>query len=286
MGATIAHPPGPLRVGGWQAVGPAEESDVALRILFALAVATLALGAGASPPEPSSLSEVSASSVDESTRLDRVVVAPLNLAVRAPADLAGKGDPVWSELLSYFQERDRQVAVLNTISAERLWLQAMDAIDVSAGSAALRAAEARFARELARHREYDLLVIPSLVLRPGHLSGTHAFWDGVQREVPNAAILVGSGLADVVGPGGVVSGGLRGKVAAVSLHVTLLRSDGSELFEGLGGLDVLQEARREGVWGTRLRFVTRSEPFSDPEAVREGVERAFDRPALTAARRW
>jgi hypothetical protein len=267
-------------------VGPAEESDVALRILSALAVATLALSAVASPPDPSSLPEVSAQSVDPPTRLDRVVVAPLNLAVRTPADLAGKGDPVWSELLHYFQERDRQLAVINTISAERLWLQAIDAVDVSAGSAALRAAEARFARELARHREYDLLVIPSLVLRPGHLSGTHAFWDGVQREVPNAAILVGSGLADVVAPGGVVAGGLRGKVAAVSLHVTLLRSDGSEVFEGLGGLDVLQEAQREAVWGSRLRFVTRSEPFSDPEAVREGVERAFDGPTLTAARGW
>ena len=39
----------------------------------------------ASPPDPSSLPEVSAQSVGEPTRLDRVVVAPLNRAVRAPA---------------------------------------------------------------------------------------------------------------------------------------------------------------------------------------------------------
>jgi hypothetical protein len=267
---------------------------VALRIASAFTIVLLAFGASAGSPElpgvstggaPASAADA-ASDPARSQRLDRVVIAPLNLSVRAPQELEGKEAPVWQELLRYFQERDRDVAVLNGISAERLWLQATADLDRSDGPAALREATARFARELAKHREYDLLVIPSLVLRPGTLNGWSASWDGVQREVPNAARLAHTDMTEVAGPG-IQAGGLSGKVAAVSLHVSLLGADGGEVYQGLGGIDVLQEAHREGVWEGDLEFVTRSEPFSNGEAVRDGVERAFESPTLAAARqRW
>ena len=83
-----------------------------------------------------------------------------------------------------------------------------------------------------------------------------------------------------------ITSGLRGKVAAVSLHVSLLRPDGQELYQGLGGIDVLQEAHRDARANSELRFVARAQPFADPEAVREGVERAFDGPSRATARGW
>ena len=101
--------------------------------------------------------------------------------------------------------------------------------------------------------------------------------------VPSAAILAPSGLFGA-SAAAVQVAGLRGKVAAVSLHVVILGPDGAQVQEGLGGLDVLQEARRDDDADGGLRFALRAEPFADPDAVREGVVRAFRGPLLTATR--
>jgi len=256
-----------------------EETALTARIvsLSALVLASFALAACASSPPVADAPAEAAP-----PRLERVVVAPLNVPVRAPAEVEGKGEPVWQELLGYFQEGDRQVAVLSPISAERLWLQATLDLDLSDRSAALRTGYSRFAQELAVHRDFDLLVVPSLVLRPAELSGWNAHWDGVQRVVPNAALLALSGRFSA--PAAAVQvAGLRGKVAAVSLHIVTLGPDGTQLWEGLGGLDVLQEARRDDDTDGVLRFALRAEPFADPDALREGVVHAFQGPAPTAA---
>jgi len=253
---------------------PLEETALTPRTLLLLAILPAALTACTSPPAPA---------LEFASSAKSVVVAPLNVAVRAPADLAGKGDPVWTELLSYLQEQDRQVAVISPLSAERLWLAAISDLDLSDRQAALRTGYSRFARELAGHRDFDLLVVPSLVMRPAHVSGLHASWDGVQRPVPNAATAVHRGVGDLMGPGSdFLTGGLTGKVAAASLHVVVLRADGTRLYDGLGGLDVLQEARRDNTPDGTLRFAARAQPFSNREWVAEGVERAFEGPLLTA----
>jgi hypothetical protein len=72
--------------------------------------------------------------------------------------------------------------------------------------------------------------------------------------------------------------GLRGKVGAASLHVTLLRPDGSLAYEGLGGLDLVQDAKQERAWGGRWVFVEREILFGEPGHVREGVALAMERP--------
>lgn len=210
-------------------------------------------------------------------------MAPLNVAVRAPADLAGKGEPVWTELLSYFQQQGRQVAVLSPLSAERLWLAAISGLDLTDRQAALHTGYSRFAREVSGHRGFDLLVVPSLVMRPARVSGLHASWDGVQRPVPNAATALRRGIGDLTGPNAdLLAGGLTGKVAAASLHVVVLRADGTRVYDGLGGLDVLQEARRENSPDGGLRFAARDQPFSNQKWLAEGVQRAFEGPLLTA----
>jgi hypothetical protein len=92
-------------------------------------------------------------------------------------------------------------------------------------------------------------------------------------------------LSDVVRPAGAVTvPGLRGKIAAISLHVSVLRPDGTHVYEGLGGLDLIQEAHRDNPWEGRWTFNTRLEPFTEPGHLREGIERAFERPLLATAR--
>jgi hypothetical protein len=256
-----------------------EEIEMAVGLSHVFLIATLALTACATSRGPSAEVGVNAPA-------SRIVVAPLNLTIRAPAEIGGKGEPVWRELLRYFQTLDRQVAVFRPSSAERLWLEATLDLDVSDRGRALRIACSRFAQALAEHRDYDFLVVPSLVLRPGRLRGRYAIWDGVQRVVPNGADVIPTDLSDVIHPAGTVTVlGLRGKIAAVSLHVSVLRPDGAHVYEGLGGLDVIQEAHRDDPWEARWTFDMRADPFGEPEHLREGIERALERPLLATARR-
>ena len=250
---------------------------MAVRLLHVFLLATLVLAACATSREPSAESGVNAPG-------SRIVVAPLNLAIRAPEEINGKGERVWHELLSYFQTLDRQVIVVGPDSADRLLLEAMLDLDLSDPDSAFRIAYSRFAQALAEHRDYDLLVVPSLVLRPGRLHGRYATWDGVRRSVRNGAGVIPTDLSSIVHPPGAITVlGLRGTIAAISLHVSVLRPDGTHVYEGLGGLDLIQEAHRDNPWEGRWTFNTRSEPFAEPGHLREGIERAFDRPHLATA---
>ncbi|MFQ5416233.1 MAG: hypothetical protein ACE5FL_04190 [Myxococcota bacterium] len=247
-----------------------------LQSAHALAVACLALAACATPSTTAPVVPADAESL-------RIVVAPLNLAVRAPDELVGKGDPVWDELLGYFESADQQVSVLPPMSAELLWLMATHDLDVGDRTRALRVACSRFAQELAERADFDLLVLPSLVLRAGRLRGHYATWDGVHRPVPNGAVAMSNGMNDVMHGVEVRSVGLRGKVGAASLHVTVLRPDGSLAYEGLGGLDLVQEAAHQGTWDGRWVFVERESPFDERRHLREGVALALERPVTVPA---
>ncbi len=243
---------------------------MAVRRAGLLSVAALALVACANPPGPS----VSIA-LDAPAR--RIIVAPLNLAIRTPAELVGKGEPVWHQLLRHFQSLDEQVFVISPISAERLWLEATLDLDLSDRSRALETGRSRFAVALAENRAYDLLVVPSLVLRPARIRGLYASWDGFRRVVPGGLAMIEQRVGDTFQPfGSLQVMGLSGKIAAASLHVAVLRPDGTLLYEGLGGLDLIQEVdrddRRTGGW----RYELRPEPFADAENLSEGVERAFE----------
>ncbi len=231
--------------------------------------AVLLLAACAAPSGPAGLEAAA-----PEARVRRIAVVPLNLSVRAPAELAGKGEPVWQALLAHFESRDAQVEVLSTITAERLWLDAVLGLDLSDREAALKEAQARFARGLAESKTFDLVVFPSVVLRPAKMRDRFAAWDGVRREVPRAWDVIATGLSGAASSEGVQVRGLGGRIAAASLHVSVLRPDGSEAHQGLGGLDLVQQPRRDDL-DRSWTFEPRPDPFGDPKHLREGVDRAF-----------
>jgi hypothetical protein len=233
-----------------------------------LAFAALALAACATPPGPGA-----STALDAPVR--RIVVAPLNLAIDTPEELAGKYELVWHELLRHFQTLDKQVSVISTISAERLWLEATLDLDLSDRSRALEKGRSHFAKALAEYRAYDVLVVPTVVLRPARMHGLSASWDGVRRVVPGGSDMIDPGLASTFQHHAVEVMGLRGKVAAASLHVAVFRPDGTPLYEGIGGLDLIQEIDRDR-WTGRWTYEMRPEPLGDTENLREGVERAFE----------
>ncbi len=254
---------------------------MAPRILAILTLSILGLSACATAPDPAPLAGGEA-------RADRVVVAPLNLAIRAPAELAGAGDPVWQELLRTLQERDRQVAVVSPITAERMWLEVMLAEEQATGQPTHETATAGFARSLAEHRDFDLLVLPSLVLRKARVNGYTAHWDGVRHTVPMDAPAPDLGLQEVFGnETSVWVNGVRGSIGAVSLHLQVLRPDGALAHEGMGGLEVLQRAEREREdAASGWDFVLSDDLFADPASLLNGNETALERDPRRTAWAW
>jgi hypothetical protein len=213
-------------------------------------------------------------------RPGRVLVAPLNLALRVPAELNGVDEPVYYELLRYVQAEARQVSVILSTDAKLVWSDAIAELEQSGASPDLRTASARFALQLREHGDYDLLLMPSLVLRSVRLlHGNRASWDGVRRVLPVRAAPMDGALTESHPPGaGPEVRGLSGRVPAVSLHVAVLRSDGHFVHEGLGGLDLIHEAAldrrtQSPVW----RLVSRWKPFGDREHLRQGIALAFER---------
>jgi hypothetical protein len=242
-----------------------------LRTLLA-AVAALACASAGQPGAPA-------------PRPDRVVVAPFDLALRTPAELRGREPLVWPELLRYLGTRDRKLAVVDADDAARLWQAAILDLERSGAAREPRAAAAGFARRVADHVDYDVLVLPALVVRRARVGGYHAFWDGVRRDLPARTPLP---LALDEGISGVEFSGYRGSIAAASLYVALFAPDGALLYEGLAGLDVIQEAARVArphdapVW----TLAPRRDLFADAAELREGIERAFERRLPRTANAW
>lgn len=240
---------------------------------LALLLAAAALGcASPGPMQP----EAAASAPP----LGRVVVAPLNLGQRTPPELRGRDAAVWSELLRYLRERDPALAVVDDENALALWTDAVSGLaDPGAAVERLEAAT-RFARLLAQHAEYDVVVMPSLVVRRARVGGTHASWDGARRPLPVRTPVPIAAAVDS-GIDGVTLHGYRGSIAAASLHVVIVTSDGEPLYEGLAGLDLLQELR----WGagspsaSEWTLEPRGDALADASDLRQGVERAFRRRA-------
>ena len=248
-------------------------------ILAAAALAALACASARTP---------SAEKAATSLGSEGVLVVPLNLALRVPAELRDVDEPVWHELLRHFQAQDRHVSVIAPVDAELLWMDTMAELEQPGATLDLPTASAHFARRLGEQVDYQLLLMPSLVLRSARIHGRHAYWDGVRRRLHVRATPMHGPIIEIGLPGnhpGVW--GLSGRVSAASLHVAVLGSDGRFVYQGLGGLDVLQEASLDrrapsATWQLALREA----PFADVEALRQGIALTFERELPRTAYSW
>jgi len=256
---------------------------VRAKITPILAAAALAALACAGAPTPSAEQAAAITSGP-----GRVLVVPLNLALRVPAELEDVDEPVWYELLRHFQAQDRYVTVIAPVDAKLLWMDTMAELEQPGATRDLSTASAHFARRLAEHTDYGLLLMPSLVLRSARIHGRHAYWDGVRRRLHVRGTPMHSPIVEIGLPGsnpGVW--GLSGRVSAASLHVALLSSDGRLLYQGLGGLDLLQEASLDRRAASETwQLALRKAPFADVEALRQGIALAFERELPRTAYSW
>jgi hypothetical protein len=208
----------------------------------------------------------------------RLVLVPVNLGVRPNTEVQAGLEPVWSEMLRHFGTGERPVTALERTSAIALWNEIVSDMD-RRGKKDLYAAYTEFAESISEQLDYDTIVFPSLVLRAARLHGSGASWDGVRRHV-DAPLVGHEAVSKITGPDLVVSrDGLTGEIAAASLHVAVLDSDGKLRFEGAGGLTLLQKLVQGEKWGdAKLGVASRDDAFANVEELREGIVAAFRRP--------
>jgi hypothetical protein len=234
---------------------------------FAALVLLAATGAGCAPSQRPRLLWNESESADGSVR---VVVAPLNLALRLDPDLESALPAVDEEIVRYFQSHGARVAVIWPPDATTLWREAVAAVRGAGPEPPdLERAAAEFSLALGDHADFDLLALPSLVYREAKLVGRYAQWDGVRRKVTvHTATRVG---------GRSVAMGWEGMISAVSLHTLVVTRHGQLVYQGFGGLDVVHDAVVPEPGRTHRAFLRpQPEALGNTRHVREGVARALD----------
>ncbi len=202
---------------------------------------------------------------------NRVVVAPVNLAIKFDPALEDSRKPIQDEIVRQLQERPRaRVAIIFEPEAHSLWNECLAIVGSSSHLPnTLDTTLEVFAQELVHHADFDLLLVPSLAWRNARVTGRTARWDGVSRRVsvlgksrsrPDSRKLQG-GLAETTG---------------LSLHIAALTPSGRIVHQGWGGLDIVHDViqggrRRSG----EVELVLRRNPLEEPAHVREGVALAL-----------
>ncbi len=209
---------------------------------------------------------------------DRLVVAPLNLAVKLPVELKDGVQPVRDAIIAYLQQRDARVAVIWPSDAWELWKQSMSAsANSKSGSRRLERAVEFFVEELARNAEFSAFLLPTLVYREAEVWGYTARWDGVRRKLATRTRPTANARLPTLEPS-IGESHIKGvKVPGVSLHVLVFSPQGRRIFEGWGGLDLVHAVMVTGSAATgHGSLVPAVNPFRNLDHLREGVALALD----------
>ena len=198
--------------------------------------------------------------------IERALVLPLNVVAAMPKEVAGGARRVDRILLDYLAQRGKSVQTIGFRDAVAAW----QAGESDCRSAAAKGCDrftrvaAYAARRLRADHDYDVLIVPYLLLRGAKTDGREASFDGVERPVRMSGYAPDSPY-----------GYARGRIRAVSLKVYGFSPDGKKMFDGIGGLDVVDRIEASDERPGAYDIEVRENVLSDPEAIREGVARAL-----------
>ena len=206
----------------------------------------------------------------------RIAVAPVNLAVVLPADLAEAAPLVEDEILRRLVSADARVALLWLPDARRLWHQAVLSTQVRGNHPTLVTTAAEFVRIVhgSADTDFDVLVLPSIMYRQARVRGLIASWDGVERRM----VVLGEAERPAHRDRAVrLTRRWQGEIPGISLHVLAFRPDGRLIDESWGGLELAHRAVEPipGSTGAALLY-PKEAPFEDLRNVREGIAIALD----------
>lgn len=216
-----------------------------------------------------------------------VLVAPFNLTIPLAKELHGKTGPVGDALVHYLESRGVHVDVLPAAYARGIWEERLRELSVRGQVPTLQDVCGALARSLAERERFDYIVIPTVVQRLAKIADERASWDGVRRSlvVKNFRYTDRRIAGDVIKsqggvPAEIYAGGLEGRAGAASIHVAVLDAKGRLVYDGIGGLALLHEARgtdKEASTSVDVELVLREAPFRARREVTEGLRIAFEK---------
>ena len=181
--------------------------------------------------------------------VSRVLLAPMNVFEPIPKELIPGAKRTYAMVREYLALHDREVVGLRRSEFSAL----VDAAAAESDADPERLFEVALIAHLERKREFDVLLIPSLSVRPALMERRDVVWDGVRRSMPRGWMEEAA------------------ETNAASLAVEVWSASGSRVFEGIGGLDIIFVADfRTGEW------VLADDFLEDRGHLREGIGLAFD----------
>jgi hypothetical protein len=199
---------------------------------------------------------------EDSAGFRSALVLPLNVIAKLPDDLAPGSERVEDALRDYLQEHGKDVRTISYADARGAWRESVDQCRREQGNCDDFAKPARYlALHLAQAREHELLIIPYLRFREAKNCAEHVHWDQVERPVEKT----GPGLYEGA-PVDIEDADMR----AVSLEIYALGRDGERVFEGDGGIEVVDR-----IYVPKAPEQIVAEPrenlYENPAWIREGV---------------
>jgi len=205
------------------------------------------------------------------------LLGPANLAIALRPELESGVEPVQHEIARYLRAQGRSVEALPLHEGRERWAAAIDEAKRAAPKLSYAGVAEIFTRRLAETREFQALVLPSLLLDRTTVRHRKATWDGVERRIRVVNVPHrGAGRADNALVDGMSIGSLNASVAVASLHVSVFSEQGRGVFEGRGGLDLLEEVDMKDAARTlHFQLALRGDLLQDRKLLREGVAVAF-----------
>jgi hypothetical protein len=200
----------------------------------------------------------------------------VNLVVALPTELEGGVEPVQGAIVAYVEAQGRQVQRLSLPEARDLWQRAIEAAKAT-GPLRFETAATAFAKEAAAHHEFQALLLPSLIVQRSVVRHRGVAWDGVQRRVRvvNRPREPGGRNQNALVEG-MAAGDLNANVSIVSLHLLAFSRDGQLVFQGRGGVDILEEVDLQDAEKTfHFQIKPRNDVFDDRRILLEAVAIAF-----------
>jgi len=150
----------------------------------------------------------------------RFIACAPNTVIALPAELQSGTLTLHEQIDAYLHLHDREAQWLDLYESRQRWSEAVEA---AKAQGQIEKAPAIFAQDLAKHYEFDAILIPSILLHNTRVLDNSGSWDSVQRRVRvvNAPKRpTGRGRSTLAE--GIAAGGISGDMLVTSVHVLVL----------------------------------------------------------------
>jgi len=194
-----------------------------------------------------------------SQELGSALLLPINETEKPTQGLEKGEKGVFALITEYLEAQGLEVETLELAQYRKAARDAAEAArrQMRSGESSV-AREVRFADTVSHiakavGSDAALVIVPNMVMRAGEMGGRSLRWDGVRRKIK-----------------GTTNWTMSGNTTAASLHVAIYKGDGSLLFKGYGGLDILWAMNAQK---RRMELIT--DRLEDHDNLAEGICVAF-----------